>query len=245
MLFDLQGKRRRVVQGVYLTLAVLMGGGLVLFGIGGDVQGGLFDAFSGGGGSSGNEAVEERVDENEDRVAGNPNALAARKELVRDYYSLAVSQTDPNTGAFPVDAQDEPRDAAKHWTAYLKAEKGEPDTSLARLAIQLYDPTALDQPQQAVKAASIIAADSKDSASYGQVVQYALLAGDRRTEKVASRKAIELAPRNQRKAVRKQLEQLKAQVIAQQLQQQGKLDVEPTTGKNAQNGKDAKQQGGK
>ena len=34
MLFDLKGKRRRVVQGVYLTLAVLMAGGLVFFGIG-------------------------------------------------------------------------------------------------------------------------------------------------------------------------------------------------------------------
>src|ERR671914_171088 len=46
MLFDLRGRRRRAVQATYLTLAVLMGGGLVLFGIGGDVSGGLFDAFS-------------------------------------------------------------------------------------------------------------------------------------------------------------------------------------------------------
>ena len=37
MLFDLQGKRRRVVQATYLTLALLMGGGLVFFGIGSDV----------------------------------------------------------------------------------------------------------------------------------------------------------------------------------------------------------------
>ncbi|MEJ7716265.1 MAG: twin-arginine translocase subunit TatC [Thermoleophilaceae bacterium] len=51
MLFDLQGKRRRVVQGTYLMLAVLMGGGLAIFGIGSDVQGGLADAFKGGGGT--------------------------------------------------------------------------------------------------------------------------------------------------------------------------------------------------
>ena len=31
MLFDLRGKRRRVVQGVYLTLAVLLAGGLVFY----------------------------------------------------------------------------------------------------------------------------------------------------------------------------------------------------------------------
>ena len=55
MLFDLRGRgRRRTVQAIYLTLAVLMGGGLVLFGIGGSVSGGLFDAvgLTGGGGSS-------------------------------------------------------------------------------------------------------------------------------------------------------------------------------------------------
>ena len=47
MLFDLRGKgRRRTVQVIYLSLAILMGGGLVLFGIGGATSGGLFDAFS-------------------------------------------------------------------------------------------------------------------------------------------------------------------------------------------------------
>ena len=34
MLFDLRGRgRRRTVQVIYLSLAILMGGGLVLFGI--------------------------------------------------------------------------------------------------------------------------------------------------------------------------------------------------------------------
>jgi hypothetical protein len=48
MLFDLRGSgRRTTVKVVYVTLAILMGGGLVFFGIGGDVNGGLFDAISG------------------------------------------------------------------------------------------------------------------------------------------------------------------------------------------------------
>ena len=49
MLFDLRGRgRRRTVKFVYITLAVLMGGGLVLFGIGGGgaTQGGLVDAIT-------------------------------------------------------------------------------------------------------------------------------------------------------------------------------------------------------
>jgi len=47
MLFDLRGAgRRRTVKVVYITLAFLMGGGLVLFVIGGDVSGGLVDAIT-------------------------------------------------------------------------------------------------------------------------------------------------------------------------------------------------------
>ncbi len=240
MLFDLQGKRRRVVQGVYLMLAVLMGGGLVLFGIGGDVSGGLFDAFSDrNGGGSGNEIVEERVDKNEERAKANPQAANPHKELVRDYYSLAIAQAN-DQGVFPADAQDELRKAAQHWNAYLRVEKGQPDASLARVALQVYDPAALNQPQQAVKVAQVIAADSDDAASYLQLAQYALLAGDKRIEKLASAKAIDLAPANQRKAVREQLEQLKAAVIAEQLQESGDLKVDPAQ----QGGGQKQKQGG-
>ena len=57
MLFDLRGSgRRRTVKIVYITLAFLMGGGLVLFGIGGGggISGGLVDAITGtsGGGDT-------------------------------------------------------------------------------------------------------------------------------------------------------------------------------------------------
>jgi len=225
MLFDLQGKRRRLVQSTYLMLAVLMGGGLVLFGIGGEVSGGLFDAFSDRS-SSGNDVVEERVEKNEERAAANPRAVAPHKELVRDYYSLAVAQAS-DQGIFPTDAQDDLRKASTHWKAYLTTEKGEPDASLARVALQVYDVSALNQPQQAVKVARIIAADGEDAASYMQLAQYALLAGDKRVEKLASAKAVDLAPKNQRKAVREQLQQLKAQVVASQLQQSGDLQVDP------------------
>jgi len=240
MLFDLQGKRRRVVQGVYLMLAVLMGGGLVLFGIGGDVSGGLFDAFSDrNGGGSGNEIVEERVEKNEERAKSNPHATTPHKELVRDYYSLAIAQAN-DQGVFPAEAQDELRKSAQHWNAYLRVEKGQPDASLARVALQVYDPAALNQPQQAVKVAQVIAADSDDAASYLQLAQYALLAGDKRIEKLASAKAIDLAPANQRKAVREQLEQLKAAVIAQQLQESGGLKGDPAQ----QGGGQQQKQGG-
>jgi hypothetical protein len=213
MLFDLQGKRRRVVQVTYLSLAVLMGGGLVLFGIGSNSgTGGLFDIFSGGGGNSGNEVIEERVDTNEQRVEETPRAEAPRKQLVRDYYQLAVAQTDQG-GKFPPEAQDELRRADIHWGAYQELEKGKPDAGLARVALQIYDPVALNDPDAALQAARIVAEDGGDANSYLLLVQYATAAGDKRTKQLASQKAIDVAPKRFRKQVRAQLKEIASQYV--------------------------------
>src|ERR1700761_1148472 len=59
MLFDLRGKgRRRTVRVIYLGLALLMGGGLVLFGVGaGNGNGGILNAFTNNGTSSGQKSA--------------------------------------------------------------------------------------------------------------------------------------------------------------------------------------------
>jgi hypothetical protein len=216
MLFDLRGRRRRVVQATYLTLAVLLGGGLVLFGIGGDVSGGLIDAFKGeGGGGNVNSAIEERIDRLEKRVAANPGNQAALQELVRDYYQLAATQQESGTTEFPDDAKDELRKAASYWQRYLDAAE-EPNPATATYALRVYDIGALNQPKQAQESASIVAQAENDSASYLQLVAYAALAGDTRTADLATQKAVDLAPNAEKKAVEQQAEQLKKQVRQQQ-----------------------------
>ncbi len=211
MLFDLQGKRRRVVQATYLLLAVLLGGGLVFFGIGGDVQGGLFDAFSGGrgGGDDSNSAIEKRVKSNEKRVKANPDDEAARKELVRGYYQLATAQSPGSGGGFGKEAQDELRAAAANWEAYLRLEPDKPDASLGRTALQLYDPKVLNKPTEAKQAAQLIARVEDSSDAYLNLVQYATLAGDTRTADLAAQKAVDLAPKKDKKAVRRAAAKLK------------------------------------
>jgi hypothetical protein len=219
MLFDLRGRRRRAVQATYLTLAVLMGGGLVLFGIGGDVSGGLFDAFSDRSDSGGvAPVVERRVEANEKRLKASPENTALLKELVRDQYSLATAQTPSGSTGFPKEAKDELRKADVYWQRYIKAEQGEPDPSLATVALQLYDPSALNKPREALQAATIVARSENDAATYLRVVQYAALAGDKRTADLAATKAVDLAPKDQRKAVKAQAEQLKNPQAAQQPQ---------------------------
>ena len=210
MLFDLRGRRRRAVQATYLMLAVLMGGGLVLFGIGGDVSGGLLDAFKGGGGgSSGDSALEDRVDRQEERLAKSPQNEALLQNLIRDYYSLATGQRESGTVGFPADAKDDLRKAGEYWQRYTQAVDGEPSADAARYALQVYDVGALNRPKEAQKAAAIIAQDSNDVASYLRLVSYAALAGDTRTADLAATKAVDLAPKAERKQVEKQAEALK------------------------------------
>ena len=217
MLFDLRGRRRRAVQATYLILAILMGGGLVLFGVGSDVSGGLADIFKGGdsGDSDVGGAIEKRIERSEKRLAANPNDTAVLKELVRDNYSAAAAQTPPGATGFPKESRDELRAADRYWQRYTAAEKSKPDPSLARVVVQLYSPTALNKPKEAQEAAQIIAAADNDAPSYLQLVGYAALAGDTRTADLAAQKAVDLAPKDQKKAVKAQAEQLKKPQAAQ------------------------------
>ena len=194
----------------YLMLALLMGGGLVLFGIGGDVSGGLVDAFKGGGGgSSGDSALEDRVDRQEERLAKSPQNSALLQNLIRDYYSLATSQRESGTVGFPPASRDELRKAGQYWQRYVTASDGDPSPEAARYALQVYDVSALNRPKEAQKAAAIIAQDANDVASYLRLVSYAALAGDTRTADLAAKKAVDLAPKAERKQVEKQAEALK------------------------------------
>ena len=83
MLFDLRSRgRRRVVKTVYVFLALLIGVGLVGFGVGtGSNFGGLFSVGGGGGGRDGRRDLQERAQEGAEaarrRTRTDPAALAA------------------------------------------------------------------------------------------------------------------------------------------------------------------------
>jgi hypothetical protein len=207
MLFDLRGRRRRAVQGTYLMLAVLMGGGLVLFGVGSNVSGGLLNAFNGGGGSSGDSALQKTIDKQEERLAKQPRNEVLLQSLVRNYYAEATSQRQSGA-SFPPDAKKDLRKAGSYWTRYV-AVADKPNPATAGYALQVYDVGALNKPKEAAKAASILAQQANDTPSYLRLVSYASRAGDTRTADLAAQKAIDLAPKSQRKLVKQQVEALK------------------------------------
>jgi hypothetical protein len=208
MLFDLRGRRRRAVQATYLLLALLMGGGLVLFGIGGDVSGGLLDAFKGGGGQSGDSALQDRIDKQKERLQANPNNERILQSLVREYYSLATSKREEGTVGFPADAKDDLRQAGTYWQRY-SGTTDKPSPDVAGYALQVYDVGGLNRPKEAQKAAAILAEDANDAPSYLRLVLYASRAGDTRTADLAGQKAVDLAPKDQKKQIKKQVENLK------------------------------------
>lgn len=207
MLFDLKGRRRRVVQATYLMLAVLMGGGLVFFGIGGDVSGGLFDAFSDRSGS-GSGLVEDRIEDNEEKVEANPRDKAALQDLVRDYYQLANDEVT-DQGTYTDEGMEQLAKADETWQQYIEAAE-KPQASLASLMINVYSQNALNKPEEGAEAAEIITqADPKSAQAYLQLTQFAAQAGQKRKADLAGKKAIELAPKKQRSTVKALVEQAK------------------------------------
>jgi hypothetical protein len=217
MLFDLQGKRRRVVQGTYLVLAVLLGGGLVLFGVGsGNSGGGLLDAITGKNSNSGsavNSTVNKRIKADEKAVSLNPKNTAALEDLVRSHYQLATDDADPNTGAFGTTGKAELQKAANAWQRYVGVAQ-KPNDSLAGLMLNAYSEGGLNKPPQAAQAAELVAAARPSAVAYLQLTQYAAKAGQTRTAALAGQKAIELAPKSQKALVRQQVAAAKASAAA-------------------------------
>jgi hypothetical protein len=215
MLFDLRGRRRRAVQAIYLMLALLMGGGLVLFGIGGDVSGGLLDAFRSSGGDSGDAVRQDAIEKQEERLQARPEDERILQNLVRDYYALATTKREENSVGFPPDAKDDLRKASAYWKRYTEAtDRPNPDT--ASYALQIYDVQALNQPKEAARVAALLAEAANDTPTYLRLVAYAARAGDTRTADLAAQKAVDLAPKGQRKVIEQQAEQLKKPPQAQQ-----------------------------
>jgi hypothetical protein len=219
MLFDLRGRgRRRTVQAIYITLAVLMGGGLIFFGIGGSVSGGLFDAIgitgnNSGGGSGGNDILAKQARTAERRVRLNPADAGSWATIARIRYQEAGqgSNYDQARGTFtPAGLQQLVR-ATSAWERYLKLERRHPDPNIAALMVQAYAPTALNQPQSGVLAAEIVASSRPSAQTYYQLAVFAYSAKQTRKGDLASRQAVAKTPPADRPSVKSQLDAIKKQ----------------------------------
>src|SRR5688500_12103366 len=218
MLFDLRARgRRRTVQAIYLTLAVLMGGGLLLFGIGGEVSGGLLDGLGLTGNNSGQTSAEEQLADQEEaalrRVRKNPADAAAWATVTRLRYQQAGQgdNYDQETGQFTTEGKRELAQAAQAWSRYLALKPKKPDANVAALMIQAFSPLGLNRPNDGVQAAEIVAEERPSSQTFYQLALFAYAAGQTRKGDLAGKRAIELAPEDQRAAVKAQIDAAKKQ----------------------------------
>jgi hypothetical protein len=218
MLFDLRGSgRKRAVEVIYMTLAVLMGSGLVLFGIGGATSGGLLDVFTGGGGGGGggggNDILAKQEKTAQQRANANPSDAKAWATLARLHYQQAGQgdNYDQSRGVFNSSGRRELGQAGAAWERYLKLEQKQPDPNLAALMVQAYAPTALNQPKSGVQAAEIVADARPSAQAFYQLAVFAYSAGQTRKGDLAAAKALEKTPAADRPSVKSQLDAIKKQ----------------------------------
>jgi hypothetical protein len=216
MLFDLRGRgRRRTIQFIYLSLAILMGGGLVLFGIGGNTSGGLLDAFKEDSGS-GTVSFDKRIEAAEKRVAANPRNAPGWAQLVRlRYQEASTTGFSEQTGTFTADGRRELLKVERAWDRYVALDPKKPDDKVANLMVQAFLPTGLNKLDKAVTAMEIVAESRAPSDGlFAQLAQLAYAAGQTRKGDLAADKAVSLAPKEERSLLRSQLKAAKTQAAS-------------------------------
>jgi len=236
VLFDLQSPgRRRFIKVIYAGLAILMGGGLILFGIGSDASGGLSEIFNGG--SSGDTGFEDQIEDAEKKLETNPQDSAALAELVQLHFqagntSLGLDEASQQP-IFTTEAAEEYRKAADSWDRYVKLSKGEVNSSTALYAVQAFSALANGELQAAAggsgqealdnadgalaaykgaaEAQQVIADQKGDANSYGTLAYNLYFAGEFEAGDAATQQALAAAKGDEAKELEKELEQVEQQ----------------------------------
>ena len=201
------------MQGVYLALALLMGGGLVLFGVGaGNGFGGILNAFTGSGsGSAAKQTVSAQEKAALKATAQRPNDPQAWAQLVQARYEAAGqgNNYDPNTSNYTASGIKELGLATDAWQRYTQLTP-HPSADLAVLAARAYDATGKFASE--VKTWQIVTAANPSAATYFEYLAVAAYRDKQvRIGDLAAAKAISLTPKLQQFQLRQQFNQLKAQ----------------------------------
>ncbi len=212
MLFDLRARgRRRTVQAVYLGLAVLIGGGLVLFGVGtGSGIGGLLNAFTNNNSSSSKPAVSQAEKTALRQTRLHPSSPAAWVQLINARVAAADQQCNGTTcttaGRKEIDA------ASQAWQQYLKLTK-HPDPTVAHTMATAYE--TVSNFKQATGAWMILTQANPTTPQYFEfLAQDAYRAKETRVGDLAAERAVSLVPKSQQKQLKAQLAQLKTAASA-------------------------------
>lgn len=225
MLFDLRGRRKRVIQVIYVLLALIMVASLVVIGLPGGIS-----PFNSGSNIVGEDAAElsvKRAENLETKLQAQPNNENLQKELVRARISAGgnLFETDDSTGQLLITdrAAEQYELAAAAWDSYLKNHKGDPDPQLAQVVTgtlyQLAEGSTVAQFESNIRGAAeaqeIVVAAAEAQAKKGEgaapvaqltnLADLQYLAQNTEAAKKAGDRALALASPDERKQIKAQL----------------------------------------
>ena len=220
MLFDLRSRgRRRTVQVIYLGLAVLIGGGLILFGVGtGTGGGGLLNGLTGNGSSSGQtQAVDQATKTALKATREHPTDPSAWSQLVQAYYSAAGNGTNYNsaTASYTAAGKRELARATQAWQRYTQLTKS-PDPTLSILAARAYGQLA-QYSQETHAWEDFVSSQPHAAKGYICLAVSSYAAKESRKGDLAAAKALSMVPKLQHLTLKQTFQQAKTNpAVAQQ-----------------------------
>jgi hypothetical protein len=211
MLFDLRGRgRRRTVRVIYMGLALLMGVGLVGFGIGGGFGGGGFlNAASENGGSNA-ATYSAQIKKYEKLIRQQPTNPEPWEKLIKFQLNEAGGEAFVTSSGPTSQGRQLFTRIAQTWNSYLALNPPKPNGALAQQMLRVFGEEGLNRPAEAVQALQIIVAEKPTNvAYYAQLAKYAYAAKNMRVGDLASAKAVSLAPSQQKQRLKTELAQLR------------------------------------
>lgn len=211
MLFDLRGRgRRRTVQMIYLGLALLMGVGLVGFGVGGGVGGGgILSSLNGSEGSS-SANFSSKIKKYQKLAQQQPSSVYAWEQLTLAQLHEGGSEAYVANNKLTSKGKELFTQIAQSWNRYTALNPPHPNVEVAQEMVRVFGEEGLNEPAEAVKVLQIVTAARPESASlYAALAEYAYKAHNTRIGDLASEKAIALAPSAQRAQLKTELAELK------------------------------------
>jgi hypothetical protein len=216
MLFDLRGRgRRRTVRVIYGGLALLIGAGLVFFGVGAGVGGGgLLNSLTGKEGSN-SASFAAQIDKYKKLTQQQPTSAYAWEQLALAQLHEAGGEAYSANRQLTSKGRELYAQIARSWNSYLAQKPAKPNPTLALQMVTIFSEAGLSEPAEAVKALQIVIPAKTESTPqyqaslYASLAQFAYQAHNNRIGDLASAKAIVLTPAAQRSQVKKLLAEFK------------------------------------
>jgi hypothetical protein len=220
MLFDLRSPhRRRVIKVVYVFLALLIGGGLIFFGVGtGNNSGGLLSNVGGGGGSAnGANAYTQALATAQKKAKAAPNDPAAWAAVGKATFNLAQLPANYVTNqGYTASGHTVLANLKQAWTKYLALAPAKPDVTFADEVVAAFgSPPGIADYKTAESGQEVVASSlSTQYTQYEYLAYYAYLANEPTRGDLAAARAVALAPKSLRKQTQTALKTMKAQALA-------------------------------